>query len=81
MQSTLLPRMKQSPYLAFIRPSTYSSLCSMAMFMNPSRQESMPLYCTPLFNCTITGLPITLRKKSLGFFFPLLAGSSLIVSI
>lgn len=29
----LFPRIKQSPYLFFSCPSTYSSVCSMAMFM------------------------------------------------
>jgi hypothetical protein len=65
----LLPRMKQSPYRFFKCPSTYSSVCSIAMFMNPSRQARTPLYVTPELSFTITGLPITCFRKSVGFFF------------
>ena len=38
----LLPRMKASPYLALSCPFTYSSVCSIAMFMKPSRHASTP---------------------------------------
>ena len=44
MYRTLLPRMKQSPYLALSCPSTYSSVCSIAMFMYPSRQARTPAH-------------------------------------
>jgi len=40
--SPLLPRMKVSAYLFLSCPSTYSSVCSMAMFMHPSRDTKMP---------------------------------------
>ena len=43
MYSTLLPRMKASPYLALSCPFTYSSVCSIAMFMKPSRHASTPV--------------------------------------
>ena len=39
----LLPRMKASPYLALSCPFTYSSVCSIAMFMKPSRHASTPV--------------------------------------
>ena len=39
----LLPRMKASPYLALSWPFTYSSVCSIAMFMKPSRHASTPV--------------------------------------
>ena len=42
MSSTLLPRMKQSPYLALSWSCSYSSVCSIAMFMNPSRHARIP---------------------------------------
>ena len=38
----LFPRMKASPYLFFSWPFTYSSVCSIAMFMYPSRQAKIP---------------------------------------
>ncbi len=41
--SPLLPRMKVSPYLALSWPLTYSSVCSIAMFMYPSRHASTPV--------------------------------------
>ena len=44
MYKTLLPLMKQSPYLFLSCPSwLYSSVCSIAMFMYPSRQARTPL--------------------------------------
>ena len=43
----LLPRMKQSPYFSLSRPSEYSSVCSIAMFINPSRQANTPESTTP----------------------------------
>ena len=39
----LLPRMKASPYLALSCPFTYSSVCSIAMFMKPSRHARTPV--------------------------------------
>jgi len=65
----LFPRMKQSPYLFFSCPSTYSSVCSIAMFMNPSKHANIPRYVTPEFNCTMTGFPSTCFRKSDGDFF------------
>jgi len=38
----LFPRIKQSPYLALSCPCTYSSVCSMAMFIKLSKQASTP---------------------------------------
>ncbi len=38
------------------------------MFMNPSKHAKTPRYVTPEFSFTITGLPITCFKKSVGFF-------------
>lgn len=43
MYSTLFPLMKASPYLCFSCPFTYSSVCSKAMFMYPSRHAKTPL--------------------------------------
>ncbi len=40
--SPLLPRMNASPSLEDKCPSFHSSVCSMAMFMNPSREASTP---------------------------------------
>ena len=65
----LFPRMKQSPYLFFSCPSTYSSVCSIAMFMNPSKHANIPRYVTPEFSCTMTGFPSTCFRKSDGDFF------------
>ena len=67
--SPLFPRMKQSPYLFFNCPSTYSSVCSIAMFINPSKHANIPRYVTPEFNCTMTGFPSTCLRKSDGDFF------------
>jgi len=39
---TLFPRMKQSPCFALSCPSTYSSACSIAMFIYPSRHAKIP---------------------------------------
>jgi hypothetical protein len=39
----LLPLMKQSPYLFFSCPFTYSSVCSIAMFMKPSSPANTPV--------------------------------------
>lgn len=64
----LFPRIKQSPYRFFKCPSTYSSVCSIAIFINPSRHARIPRYVTPEFNCTITGFPRTCFKKSDGDF-------------
>ena len=38
----LLPRIKQSPYFDFNCPSTYSSVCSIAIFIYPSKQANTP---------------------------------------
>ena len=63
----LLPRIKQSPYLARNCPSMlYSSVCSIAMFINPSRQARIPRYSIPELSFTRTGRPSTDLRKSLG---------------
>ena len=41
-RAPLFPRINASPYLALSWPFTYSSVCSMAMFMKPSRHASTP---------------------------------------
>lgn len=41
--SPLLPRIKVSPYFPRATPSTTSCVSSRAMFMNPSRQLSVPV--------------------------------------
>jgi hypothetical protein len=38
----LFPRMKQSPYLCVRTPLLHSSVCSIAMFMKPSRHTRIP---------------------------------------
>ena len=45
MQSNLplFPRMKQSPSRFFNSPFWYSSVCSSAMFMKPSKQVKIPV--------------------------------------
>jgi hypothetical protein len=42
MYKTLLPRMKASPYWFCSCPSTYSSVCSIAMFIYPSKHTRIP---------------------------------------
>lgn len=39
----LFPRTNASPYSFVLTPLTYSSVCSSAMFMYPSRQLSVPV--------------------------------------
>lgn len=51
MQRTLFPLMKASPYLFLSCPFRYSSLCSSAMFMQPSRQARTPVRKYLLFFC------------------------------
>jgi hypothetical protein len=50
----LFPRMKASPYLFFSWPFTYSSVCSIAMFMYPSRQAKIPAQRKMLVTISIT---------------------------
>ena len=57
MYRTLLPRMKQSPYLALSCPSTYSSVCSIAMFMYPSRQARTPAHYICQLSIIGCGMP------------------------
>jgi hypothetical protein len=66
MHSPLFPRMKQSPYLAFSWPFTYSSVCSMAIFRYPSKHAKTPRYSVPEFKRTLTDLPSTALRKSEG---------------
>lgn len=42
IQKTLFPRINASPYLFFNCPLTYSSVCSSAMFIYPSKQARTP---------------------------------------
>lgn len=58
--------MKQSPYLVLSWPSSNSSVCSIAMFMKPSRHASTPRYSVPLFSLTTTERPITPLRKVAG---------------
>ena len=66
--SPLLPRIKQSPYLFLSCPSTYSSVCSSAKFINPSKQANTPWYVIPELSFTITGRPTILLTKSFGVY-------------
>lgn len=40
----LFPRIKASPYLFLSCPLTYSSVCSIAMFMYPSKHAKIPVH-------------------------------------
>lgn len=65
----LLPRIKQSPYLACNCPVVeYSSVCSMAIFKYPSKLPNTPRYSIPEFNFTRIGRPNIDFKKSDGVF-------------
>jgi hypothetical protein len=65
----LLPRIKQSPYLACNCPvAEYSSVCSMAIFKYPSKLPNTPRYSIPEFNFTRIGRPNIDFKKSDGVF-------------
>ena len=65
----LLPLMKQSPSLPLREPSLYSSACSRATFIKPSRHTRMPRYSVPSDSRTPTGRPTRERTNSPGARF------------
>lgn len=77
MYMTLLPRIKQSPSWAFRTPFSYSSVCSMATFKNPSKQARTPRYSTPVFSLITTGRPTMDLRNALGF----LVGAAAVVEL
>lgn len=64
---TLLPLINASPNLFFSCPLTYSSVCSNAIFMYPSRQASTPVKVKVIFIyiCFILVYIIVVQGRSL----------------
>lgn len=68
----LLPRMKVSPYFFFSWPLTYSSVCSRAMFMYPSKHANLPVpvesattWCEPRAGQHNTGGDTSVHRRAM----------------
>nr|GMD35367.1 unnamed protein product [Ipomoea batatas] len=59
--------MRISPSVPVLCPSMYSSAFASCKFIYESTETRNPLYSIPHFSFTMTGFPVKLFRKGLGF--------------